>query len=609
MNDTSHKQGLPSKPNGLSLRSALERWPWRMRYAFAVTVAAATLFASQALDLTDGGQPIFSLYLLPVALSAFVGGAGPGLAALGVIALGLDGRFFAPAPFAAIAEVFRSERWLALIAVGALVCLLVEALHRALRRTAASERKYRILADHSPNWEFWLGTDNRYQYVSPACREITGHAAEEFVADPYLLERLIHPDDRSRYIEHFQALCAKTERDEVELELRIRTRDGRERWLGHVCSAVTDERGRSLGRRGVNRDITDRKQVEAALRESEARFRIATDSTRDAFILIEGDRGCVKWWNPAAEKVFGYCREEMLGKNLHDYLLPPPLREKAHHGVAHFARTGEGPLIGQTLELMALRKSGEEFPIELSLSAVRLGDKQYAVGIARDITDRRRADGALRAALEEKTALLKEVHHRVKNNLQIITSLLNLQARQVQNSAALAALQDTQDRIRSMALLHESLYRDGRFGKVDGDAYLTHLCTHLRNSFDLMTGRVRLRHHFAPVVLGLEQAVPCGLIVNELVSNAFKHAFPGERGGEIRVELHAEPEGRLALVVADDGVGLPPGLDHRHSDTLGLQLVVGLAQQLGARVDTHAAAGSTFRLSFPAHPSNELSRP
>lgn len=222
------------------------------------------------------------------------------------------------------------------------------------------------------------------------------------------------------------------------------------------------------------------------------------------------------------------------------------------------------------------------------------------VGTVQDITERKRAEIALRVALEEKTALLKEVHHRVKNNLQIVTSLLNLQAGQIQNPIALAALQDTQGRIRSMALLHESLYHDSRGGRVDGAAYLSHLCAHLRDAFGLAARRVRLHHDLAPVQLGLDQAVPCGLIVNELVSNACKHAFPGERGGEIWVELRAESADRLELVVIDDGAGLPPGLDWRRSDTLGLHLVAGLAQQLGATVEAQATAGTRFRLTFLA---------
>jgi PAS domain S-box-containing protein len=361
---------------------------------------------------------------------------------------------------------------------GQFACIVTDITERKQAEQALrdSEERYRVLAEYSPDWEYWFGTDGGYRYISPACLGITGYTAAEFMADPGLLERLVHPADRPVYAEHFRSLRANVEWDLVELEFRIRCRDGRERWIGHICSAVVDERGRPLGRRGVNRDITERKQAEQALS----------------------------------------------------------------------------------------------------------------------------------VALEEKTSLLKEVHHRVKNNLQIVTSLLNLQARQVQNPAALAALQDTQGRIRSMALLHETLYREGDLGKADGAVYLSHLCAHLHSVFSAVTGRVRLRHQLDPVALTPDQAVPCGLIVNELVSNAFKHAFPGERGGEIQVALTAEPDGHRVLAVTDNGVGLPPGLDIEQSDTLGLQLVAGLAHQLGGAVETRTTAGTMFRIAFPAPHSREV---
>ncbi len=271
MNSTSSRKGILSKLHGSWLeairpgRTVLGQWPGWLQYAFAVTVTVAILFARQALMLTDGGQPVFSLYLIPITLSAFVGGLGPGLVAIGITALGLTHWFLSAAHTASTTAAFHSERWLTLIVVGALICLFVEALHRARRRAEVSERQYRVLAEHSPDWEFWFGTDDRYRYVSPACLEVTGHAAAEFMADPGLLERLVHPDDRPHYAEHFRSLSAKTERDEVELEFRICAKDGQVRWIGHLCRAVADEQGRPLGRRGVNRDITTRKQAEGTV--------------------------------------------------------------------------------------------------------------------------------------------------------------------------------------------------------------------------------------------------------------------------------------------------------------------------------------------------------
>ncbi len=167
-----------------------------------------------------------------------------------------------------------------------------------------------------------------------------------------------------------------------------------------------------------------RQHGEEQLRHSEARFRLATDATRDAFILIEGEQSRITWWNPAAETIFGYCREEMLGRNLHDYLTPMALREAARAGMAHFAGTGQGALIGQTLELVALRKDGENIPIELTLSAVRLGDVWGAVGIARDITERKRAEEALR----HSEARLQSIFRAVPVGVGLVQNRVILEA-------------------------------------------------------------------------------------------------------------------------------------------------------------------------------------
>lgn len=282
----------------------------------------------------------------------------------------------------------------------------IDALRQAQAALRQERERYRILADFSPDWQFWFGEDDRYEYVSPVCQQITGYAAAEFVADPGLMERIVHPDDRLRYAEHFHALCAKTEWSETELQFRICARDGEIRWIEHACRAVSDERGCYLGRRGVNRDITERKRAERALRESEERFRVAAESIRDAFVVMEGEEGIVTWWNPAAETMFGYGRQEMIGRSLHECLAPTLPRETVCRGMTRFARNGKGRLIGNTLELAALRKGGEAFPVELSLSATRLDGKWYAVGIVRDITERKRSEERLRqtARLFESTA-------------------------------------------------------------------------------------------------------------------------------------------------------------------------------------------------------------
>ena len=214
-----------------------------------------------------------------------------------------------------------------------------------------------------------------------------------------------------------------------------------------------------------------------------------------------------------------------------------------------------------------------------------------------EITERKRTEAVLRETLLEKESLLKEIHHRVKNNLQIISSLLRLQSNQIDDSSGKAALLDMQNRVRSMALIHEHLYRSEHLAAVDLPNYLRQLCNQLFRVLVLTPDRIRLLLDLAPLNLEIDQAIPCGLLVNELVTNAFKHAFPEGSGGEVRVELRAYPEGSGWLLrVADNGVGLPPDLDPGNLTSLGLKLVADLSRQLGGRLTIGAGPGAVFEV-------------
>jgi two-component sensor histidine kinase len=216
-----------------------------------------------------------------------------------------------------------------------------------------------------------------------------------------------------------------------------------------------------------------------------------------------------------------------------------------------------------------------------------------------EVAERQRAEAALHAALEEKIALLKEVHHRVKNNLQVISSLLRLECGQTTNPEVQATFQSMQGRVRSMASIHEHLYHSANLAQVDMAAYLEHLCAQLFHALVASPGSVRLRLDVAPLRLGIDQAVPCGLLVNELVSNALKHAFPGERAGEVWVELQPLSDGpALRLRVADNGVGLPAKFDLKGLKSLGLELVDTLARQLHGALEIGPGPGAEFLVVF-----------
>jgi two-component sensor histidine kinase len=214
--------------------------------------------------------------------------------------------------------------------------------------------------------------------------------------------------------------------------------------------------------------------------------------------------------------------------------------------------------------------------------------------------ERRRVEQQLRASLLEKEVLLKEIHHRVKNNLQIISSLLSLQAANVHDSTTLAQFRDSQNRVRSMALIHERLYRSDDLAKINFREYIDDLSGHLLQSYLSQDNTVSLKVEAEDIYLDIDTAIPCGLLISELVSNALKHAFPQGRSGTLGIEMKQCDDGQYHVVVRDDGVGIAEDLDFRKTKSLGLKLVHNLARQLGGTVDFQNGRGTEIAVSFPA---------
>ena len=218
--------------------------------------------------------------------------------------------------------------------------------------------------------------------------------------------------------------------------------------------------------------------------------------------------------------------------------------------------------------------------------------------VVTEITERKRVEAQIKSSLNEKEVLLKEIHHRVKNNLQIISSLLRLQAENPQDKSPLDILQESQNRIRSMALIHEKLYQSHDLSRIDFAEYIRSLAGSLFASYRIDTDQVNLEIESEPVQLEVDMAIPCGLIVNELITNAVKYAFPRGRRGSIRVALHAHDH-HIMLSVADNGVGFPHSLDFRNAPSLGLQLVTTLVDQIQGHIELTAGQGTKFTVTFP----------
>ena len=219
--------------------------------------------------------------------------------------------------------------------------------------------------------------------------------------------------------------------------------------------------------------------------------------------------------------------------------------------------------------------------------------------LEREVAERKRAEDQIKASLREKEVLLQEVHHRVKNNMQIISSLFSLQSRHIKDKRALEIFKSSQNRVRSMALIHERFYQSEDMAKVDFAEYAQSLTSHLFSSHGTKPGAVKLNLKIKDVFLDLNTAIPCGLIINELVSNSLKHGFPGEKNGEIKIAMHPLDKDGMEVIVSDNGVGLPKGMDFIGTKTLGLHLVNLLAEdQLHGDIKLDRTKGTSFHIRF-----------
>ena len=265
--------------------------------------------------------------------------------------------------------------------------------------------------------------------------------------------------------------------------------------------------------------------------------------------------------------------------------------------------------VGGAREVRQLGQTLEQMRVELQAFYVRLEQRveqrtqELATAndeLKREITERELAEDRIKASLDEKEVLLREINHRVKNNLQIISSLLNLQSRGIQDEKALRSFEVSQERIRAMALIHEKFYRSDDLAKIDFGEFISSLAADLGNTYGLGQQRIELKIDAEEILLGVDTAIPCGLIVNELVSNSLKHAFQGRERGEISIRLRTE-ESQHTMVVKDNGVGFPPDFDIAQVDSLGLTIVKALANQMGGQVTLLSKDGANTEVNFPAN--------
>jgi PAS domain S-box-containing protein len=453
------------------------------------------------------------------------------------------------------------------------------------------EERFRRVVEAAPNAMVMINASGRIEMVNAEAERVFGHARNEMLGNP--VEMLVperfrrhHPGLRGSFFADPKARPMGVGRDLFGLR-----KDGTEFPVEIGLNPIETEEGPMVLSAIV--DISARRRLEE-------RFRLVVEAAPSAMVMINA-KGRIEMVNAQAEQVFGYARHEMLGRPV-EMLVPE--RFRGHHpGLrsSFFAAPQARPM-GAGRDLYGLAKDGSEFPVEIGLNPIETEEGPMVLSAIVDISDRKQKEERIQLALKEKDVLLGEVHHRVKNNLQIVYSLLDLQSSRITDQNALDMLRDSQNRIRSMGLIHQTLYQSKDFAKVDFRHFLDSLVPMLVGSYGANPDRIGLSIEAEQVLLPINAAIPFGLIVNELISNALKHAFPGGRTGQIRVRSSSEPGGRTVLSVADDGIGIPDGIDLAKTSTLGLQLVSLLADQLGGKIVMRRSDPTEFVLSFAIEP-------
>ncbi len=348
----------------------------------------------------------------------------------------------------------------------------------------------------------------------------------------------------------------------------------------------------------VARDISAQKHIEKTIKENNNILSSITNTMQSALIMI-GREGRVTFWNPAAERILGYSAEEVLGKNgIENLLALEKNREGFKKALEQFLKTGKGKHLGSSYESEVIKKDGTIINVEIGLSSVNVHGIWHAVEVIRDISERVASEKRVANLLLEKETLLKEVHHRIKNNMNTIRSLLLLQAGIIENSPSIEVLEDAAGRVLSMMELYDKLYQSSDYNYLSSKEYIAPLITEIIKNFP-NSNSVIVEKNIENFDLNIKKLQPLGIIVNELLTNIMKYAFPNINNGRIEVTLSIFGT-KICLKIVENGKGIPAEIDFKNSTGFGMQLVSMLADQLDGTIRIERGDRTGIILEFPA---------
>lgn len=459
-----------------------------------------------------------------------------------------------------------------------------------------SEDKYRRLTESVPAAIF-IYSDDKFIYGNEYSSIITGYSVSELIGKNFW--ELVHPDFREVAIERGKA---RLEGREVpaRYELKILDKSGNEKWLDYNGSSINFEGKPAV--LGIAYDITELKRTQQALMDSELKYRTLIENMSEVILYVDNSDRII-FVNDNAIKMFGYEKGELIGQVAGELLAEEGYRDFLKDRIK-LRRHG----FTDRYEAQMLTKHGEKLWVEISSAPLKdvNGKIIGSIGIHSDITDRKKYENTIESSLKQKDMLLKEIHHRVKNNLQIISSLIKLQSAHVKDKEIHSLFAESQNRIKTMALIHEKLYRSTDISVIEFYDYIKNLVDSLYASYGMSTERVRPVIEFRSIYLDIDTAIPCGLIINEVISNCLKYAFPELRKGQITIDLQEKDESEYLLSIHDNGIGIPEEVNIANTNSLGLKLIKILSEQLGGGAELIRDGGTEFRISFKR--SNYLRR-
>ena len=448
------------------------------------------------------------------------------------------------------------------------------------------QEKFRLAVDHFPSTFILYDSERRINFINKEGLRLTGYKEEDLLNKRD--EEIFPPELTNNYIPLLKD-CIRTKTPQKK-EFTVNLQNQVYTFLDYYVP-VLDKNGDINQVVGICHDVSSHKRAE----ETKTLLASIVESSHEAIIGKTLD-GTIISWNCGAEKIYGYKAEEAIGSHI-TFIIPD---EKKHELEEFHRKVVLGEKIQQH-ETMRVRKDGTKFYVSLTISPIKdsYGTITGASIIEHDITEQKIASMQLKNSLKEKEILLKEIHHRVKNNLQIVSSLLNLQANYIDDKNALSVFVECQNRIKTMALVHEKLYQTKDFVRIDFAGYVRDLVANLFNSYTVNSNHTNFHQDIEDIFINVDTVITLGLIINELVTNSIKHAFINTAlQSGIFISFFRKEANILVLSVADTGRGLPKNLDIKSTESLGLRLVTTLVDQLNGNIEARVNKGTEFVITF-----------